>query len=672
MQHHDRRQDIEGLRGIAVLAVLLFHAGFSWFSGGFVGVDVFFVISGFVITKMLCREIQSTGTFGWGRFFAGRVRRLFPAYALTIAVTLLAGFFFLAPAHFHDLSASVMYAAAAIPNFYFWKQSGYFDISSDFRPLLHAWSLGVEQQFYLVWPIVLLIAAKLPSRFVLPAVVVVVGLASFWLTIGFEASSEAKFYLPWFRAFEFAIGSGVYWLERAKMKSVAAEITGIIGMSLIVIAMLEFNGAMVFPSWNALVPCLGAALIIYAGSHSWIGRFLAHRSIVTVGTLSYSIYLVHWPLLVFWRYVKFDELTDLDRCLAIAMTFAIAWPMYRYIEMPVHQGAWAKRMRPTLVGLVGATALGLIAAVAYQPYSNGGWQFRAGEIAKNYPDLARVGEVAFRKSYYGGAATTPNSEIGARPPSILIAGDSHARQYFAGLANLYPPTENGFRVIDQGSCMFRVRRCADFDATVRAFVAHNADGLLFVSQRWDFHKHIALHLGYDAVGRTSPSTLAKFYADRIEAMFEVYALPLDQKIFIMGAIPEVTTLGDVATCLLRPAFFSAVRNCEVSRNEDQAIAFRRQFNESLSDHIEALNLAHGWNIGFGDPFDALCKSGACSQIADGEILYNDHDHLSIVGSTRVIAAFSNRLLDIFPAKLLEHYSYGGFPVQLLHLRGSSH
>lgn len=611
--------------------------------------DVFFVISGFVITSMLCREIDSNGTVDFGRFFAGRIRRLLPAYTLTIAGTFIAGFLLFAPAHFHDLGASIMYAAAAVPNFYFWQQSGYFDISSDFRPLLHTWSLGVEQQFYLVWPVILLAAAKLPSRFA-PAVIAAAGLASLWLNMRFEQDAAAIFYLPWFRVFEFAIGSGIYWLERARPKGIAAEAAGTLGLALICGAIFKFDETVVFPSWNALVPCVGAALIIYAGSRSWVGRLAAHRTIAAIGTLSYSIYLIHWPLLVFWRYAKFDELTNLDRCLAIAVTFAIAWPMYRYVEMPVHHGARARRLSAVSLSLIGAATLALIATAAYLPWSDGGWQFRAGDAARNYPDLATVGEVEFRKSRYGGVATTPNSQIGIQPPSILIAGDSHARQYFTGLADLYPPAASGFRVIDQGSCIFRVRRCADFDAIVREFVAQNAEGLLFVSQRWDFDKHIGLHFGRDAIGRMSATTLAKFYADRIAAIFEIYALPPRQKIFIMGAIPEVTTIGDVATCLLRPTFFSVARSCEASGTRDPAIAFRRQFNKLLSGHIGDLNIAHGWNIDFGDPFDILCTSEVCDQVSEGQILYNDHDHLGIDGSMRVIAAFSDRLLAIFPAE----------------------
>lgn len=662
MPRYDRRQDIEGLRGIAVIAVLLFHAGFSRFSGGFVGVDVFFVISGFVITGLLCREIERTGTVDFSRFVAGRIRRLLPAYALTIVGALIAGFLLFAPAHFYDLSASAMYAAAAIPNFYFWQQSGYFDISSGFRPLLHTWSLGVEQQFYLAWPVVLVVAAKLPSRFAAPSVVVAAGLASIWLNAMFDQNAAAIFYLPWFRVFEFAIGSCVYWLGSVRRKGVAAQAVGTVGLALILGAVFGFDETVVFPSWNALVPCFGTALIIYAGSRSWVGRIAAHRAIAAIGTLSYSIYLVHWPLLVFWRYAKFDELTNLDRCLAIAVTFAIAWPMYRYVEMPIHQGAWSRRLPAASVGLIGATALALIALAAYLPWSHGGWQFRAGDAVRNYPELAAIGEVEFRRSRYGGAATTPDFHTGIQPPSILIAGDSHARQYFAGLADLYPPAESGFRVIDQGSCIFRIERCADFDAVVREFIAQNADGLLFVSQRWDFDKHIGLHFGRAAVGHTSPSTLATFYADRIAAMFEIYALPPRQTIFIMGAIPEVTTLGDVATCLLRPVFFSAAMNCEASREQDPAIAFRRQFNKLLSDHIGRLNLAHGWNIEFGDPFDILCKSGVCDQISGGQILYHDNDHLSIDGSKRVIAAFSDRLQAVFPVEAAGKSAHAAAPL----------
>ncbi len=414
-------------------------------------------------------------------------------------------------------------------------------------------------------------------------------------------------------------------------------------MALVGGSILLFDETTTFPSLNALVPCIGAAVIIYVGHQSWVGRALATHAIVGVGTLSYSIYLVHWPVLVFWRYLKFEELTILDRGLIIALVFVLALPMYRYIEMPLHRGARATRLPPGSVGLASVTAIAFIAATAYLPWSNGGWQFRAGDAAKNYPKLARLGEVAFRKDQYGGATTAPNFAIGFQPPQILIAGDSHSRQYFTGLSDLYPTAEHGFRVIDQGSCIFRVRRCADFDSIVQGFVAQENDGLLFVSQRWDYDKHIAVHFGQDAVGQISANTLANFYADRIAALYAIYALRPMQKIFIMGAIPEVPTFGDVATCLLRPKIFASPRNCETSNEQVKAIAFRKKLNELLSSRIAALNHKHGWQIAFGDPFQALCKSGVCEQVANNQILYNDHDHLSIDGSKRVIAAVADTL-----------------------------
>lgn len=221
----NRRADIQGLRGIAVLAVVLYHAGVPGFGGGFVGVDVFFVISGFVITGVLQREIAATGKVKLSEFYAGRVRRLAPALLATLLGTFVAGFLLLAPAHFHDLSASVVFAALGASNFLFWQQTGYFDISSEFKPLLHTWSLGVEQQFYLVWPFVLIVCSKLPRA---PAVafLIAVGALSLWLNIRYEQDAASIFFLPWFRVFEFVLGAGIFWtsqLRRNDLISLAAS-----------------------------------------------------------------------------------------------------------------------------------------------------------------------------------------------------------------------------------------------------------------------------------------------------------------------------------------------------------------------------------------------------------------------------------------------------------------
>ena len=295
------RPDIDGLRAIAVLSVLAYHLRINMFRGGFVGVDVFFVISGYLISAIILKDIAA-GTFSIVSFYERRVRRIFPALiALFVGTTLLAYFFFL-PTELIGFAKSLLAALFSVSNFYFWRHSGYFSAPVDTKPLIHTWSLAVEEQFYIFLPIFLFLAHRFfPRR--LRTSIVVIALGSFVLSaVGAYRDPTAAFYLPHTRAWELLLGVLISLdVFPAIRGPVLRNVSTICGLGLISAAVFGFSAYTPFPGIAALLPCVGAALIIAAGrsGNSLVGRMLSLKPMVFIGLISYSLYLWHWPIIVF-------------------------------------------------------------------------------------------------------------------------------------------------------------------------------------------------------------------------------------------------------------------------------------------------------------------------------------------------------------------------------------
>lgn len=328
---------VDGLRCLAVLAVLLFHFGVPGLGGGYVGVDVFFVISGYLITGIIVREVTATGRFDFGKFYARRIRRIFPALLATLAATTFLAIASLTPADLAAFGRSLLASAVSLSNFQFWSESGYFDAASKTKPLLHTWSLSVEEQFYLLWPAFLYLCGRLGGRKGLLWGIAVAGLLSFMANhravsageIGYQSD---LFFLPHFRVFEFAIGGlGSFLATRSGLPSWAREAAMLAGLGLIAWSIVHLREGAVFPYANAIAPCLGTLLVILAVDSRVGDVLLANRWAVWGGRISYSLYLVHWPIVVFveqylptvsW-WGKFTLMAALSLLAAVALHYRI-------------------------------------------------------------------------------------------------------------------------------------------------------------------------------------------------------------------------------------------------------------------------------------------------------------------------------------------------------------
>jgi peptidoglycan/LPS O-acetylase OafA/YrhL len=331
------RPDVDGLRAVAVLLVVTFHYFRKEFPGGFIGVDIFFVISGFLITGIVVREIE-VGKFSLLGFYARRVRRIFPALIVVLCAALVLGWLWLLPAAYEQLSSDVVASAAFAANIALWLKSGYFDIESAKKPLLHLWSLGIEEQFYLAWPLLLMLAARL--RLNLLAATAVLGGLSFALNVAMIGPDPvATFYLPFTRAWELLAGGAlaIGW-GRIGHGAAASNLRALAGVVLIAVAAFLLDPNRAFPGWWALLPVTGAALMLSAPMAWGAKRLLSSPIFVWFGLISYPLYLWHWPLRVFFTAIKFNEITLIERWLSIGLSILLAWATYRFIETPIRFG----------------------------------------------------------------------------------------------------------------------------------------------------------------------------------------------------------------------------------------------------------------------------------------------------------------------------------------------
>lgn len=429
------RPDVDGLRAIAVLSVLFFHFGVETFSGGFIGVDVFFVISGFLITRLILDAVGND-SFTYGSFYLRRARRLAPALLFTIFVSFAVGCFIFSPQHLQRLGGSALHGILSISNFFFWSESGYFDADARVKPLLHLWSLSVEEQFYFIWPLTLVLLQKASlSRITTPLIFLLLGVASWafaeWLL---QSDPSGAFYLLPSRIVEFCMGAMMVWLVGINARPWVRELALVIGLLLIGYAAIYFTSQTPFPGTNSLIPCLGTSLALFGGSSRYIGALLRSKAMVFTGLISYSLYLCHWPIYVFYVYVTdSDKLGPLQIGSLTILSFIIATLMYRFVERPfrfARPGPQAV-LASTRFALTSSLIALVMAYLSASSWANGGWYWRfsnSKDIAEIFDlDRLRIETMDYGMKHLGGAAFQVNNR------RILVVGDSHGLSVGMGL-----------------------------------------------------------------------------------------------------------------------------------------------------------------------------------------------------------------------------------------------
>jgi peptidoglycan/LPS O-acetylase OafA/YrhL len=443
------RPDVDGLRALAVLSVLVFHAFPEALPGGFVGVDIFFVISGYLISRIILSDI-GRGTFTFTDFYYRRVRRIFPALTLVLLTVLVVGWAGLSPFDFRQLGVHVAAGAGFVSNIVLWRESGYFDAAAELKPLLHLWSLGVEEQYYLAWPLAFFVF----RRHIQSIIWLILTVAAISFAMNIFATSRmpvAAFYLPPTRVWELMVGSAIAYAQVftppssgratgvavATMSSTRSNVLSAIGVALVATALVLVDRNREFPGWWALLPVGGAALIICAGPDAWFNhRVLSNRVAVAIGLVSYPLYLWHWPLLTYARIFNDGEHpSPIVRIGTLLTSTLLAWLTYRYVEQNVRHApatSWARGPVPAFATLM--TALGIYGLLVFGDIS----QSRSAAVAR----VAAVSE-AFDDWNYRGDRTI-EGDVDA---TVLFFGDSHMEQYLPRISKLMDERSQRVRTV---------------------------------------------------------------------------------------------------------------------------------------------------------------------------------------------------------------------------------
>lgn len=635
-----RRPDIQGLRAVAVLLVAFFHGGLP-VPGGFVGVDVFFVISGFVITGMIYRERSATGSFRLGHFYFRRFKRLTPALALTVAVTMVLSFCLMSPFEVQQKAASAGAAAMLlVANFEIARSTGdYFAQPAKVNPMLHTWSLSVEEQFYLVFPTLLLIGWALSKRGtgrsqLTILLVSTVSAISFWLAVAKPGGQTATqmnitgFYSPFTRAWEFAVGAllALALTSRAFRSDKLAELLAWLGVALLVVSAAKIDEATPFPSTWTLLPVSGTLLLIAAGTQhkTSIGRLLTLPPVVKLGDWSYSIYLWHWPLDVFA--VQLWPESSYATVLATILAILIAAASYRWVEQPI------RRLPP----LNRARSSALIAAVVIPPVllaelaifaANDFWlpRYRSGVIptahrgSTDWDDFYQfLGRVSFpcadqasRESavQWKGLSHCRQSKANSRV-DIAVIGDSHSEHLFLGLAEALPD-KNILYYMANG---LPVESTKGMSEVIANFASDPATGTIIINGDWPSR----------GIGRGSQlATTLKAFASK------------GKSVFVTDDVPWFRF--DAVACKYRIAPILPFAKCSESRQRfDDDYATYYPALKSTVDAIPGVTLL--------ETAQNFCDKYTCRMNLGDSLLFRDSNHLNETGS-RFLAG---RMLADFP------------------------
>ena len=610
------RPDIDGLRAVAVGAVLLYHANIPYVTGGFVGVDIFFVISGYLITSIIIREIAA-GAFSLTRFYERRARRILPALFATIAFCSVVGALILLPSEFENLSWQILGAALFTANIVFWQQTSYFSSAADSNLLLHTWSLGVEEQFYILVPLLLMALYRFAPRWTKPALVLLT-LGSLLLCIALTPSRPSTaFYMLHTRAWELGFGSILaLGIVPAVRNRALAEALGAAGMAMILIAVFTFDGKMNFPGSAAILPVLGAALVLHTGQHSLAGRALSNRVCLFLGLISYSLYLWHWPIFVA------ADLSNaptglLPSIILIVVATAVAWVSWRFIETPFRS---PKRvpLRPLWVGSGAGFASYVAVAVGFA--SLDGWpeRFSTDELryVRALQDISPLRDECHLsrglrpiESFCRMGADAPDSE------RLIVWGDSHAVEISYAMSEVVPVTSITYSACAPliGFVNPRQPMCA----------SHNAAVLDALSSR-QTPATVLLALHTSSYFRNDP-----LFENRLKQTLSALTAAGHQPV-VLGPTPGTgenlpksfarggpTEVSD-ADNLLRPPGLEAM--LERVTRETGAILIK--------------------------PSDLLCGDTTCSLLVDGNPVLFDHHHPSLAMARKlapvVVAAIEQK------------------------------
>jgi peptidoglycan/LPS O-acetylase OafA/YrhL len=625
-EHLTYRPDIDGLRAFAVMSVVVFHAFPSLLPGGFVGVDIFFVISGFLISSIMFTALNDQ-RFSFIDFYARRVNRIFPALIVVLLTTFGFAWFILFNDELDQLGKHLLRAAAFLSNFILWHESGYFDNAAETKPLLHLWSLAIEEQFYIVWPLMVWVLWRWKVwRWYVIGFLAVASLS--WNVYQSQHDLTHDFYSPLTRFWELLSGALLaYWMfaQRPSNHNASAawvrtaNLRASIGAVLLLYAVFVIDGSRQFPGGWALLPVIGAVLLISGGQQGWINRAVfARTSMVWLGTISYPLYLWHWPVFSFARIVVGETPPVWMRSISLLTSILLAWLTYRFIERPIRFG-WRLRYKSWVL----VCAMLCVGVLGYLTHKADGYPQRA--IMENLQVFHEgdIGHDTFheyhRLHFFTCADPILQKDAGRwkdlvrcfqshqeGPVTLLLLGDSHAEHLFLGIAQQLPKVNVGF--YGKGALPLLSK---DEFRSIFDHVLNNGDiRQVVISTMWASHKDELIQ------GKTLSGELG----------LVVQALQASgKKVYLTDDLPQFEF--DPQRCQFkRPLTQSTKCEAPMSAYQAQRKQYMSELNEVLARHAD---------VGWIDLSSLMCKEATCSMAPNGQLLYRDNNHLNILGSKYV-------------------------------------
>jgi peptidoglycan/LPS O-acetylase OafA/YrhL len=614
--------EVDGLRALAVLPVLFFHSGWAVFSGGYVGVDVFFVISGYLITGILAAELADN-RFSILNFYERRIRRIMPCLLAVIVASSIAAALLLVPLDFRDFAKSVVATLFFASNVLFFRQSGYFDDASDLKPMLHTWSLAVEEQYYIFFPILLWLIHRYARNRMFLVLLPLAALsfaASVW---GVRHAPAFTFFMAPTRVWELFAGAVLaLGLIPAVERRAVRELFSWAGVGLIVYAIIVFTESTRFPGLNALFPVVGAVLLIQFARGTSVGWLLSGKGPVFVGLISYSLYLWHWPIIVFAQYRLGHQLSGLETLAAIVASLAVATLSWRYVERPFRVKGLILRRR-IFQGAAAATA-GLV-ALAVAGVASNGW-------AGRFPaDVVRLEKFANAHSPRRGECHRDEGNVfpmeesciygAGTPPTFAVWGDSHAIELSYALGEVAKRHRLSLLQFTYSSCApalgleITIRpHCREYNDEVAAYLGkERAISTVFLVAAYRAHRG---HFAQFADGWRK--TVAQLLA-------------AGKRVVLVYPVP--TAEASVPRTLARYAASGASLD-----------AFHIDKQQYLADNADAFQLLDSFtegNILRVYPHERLCQGDVCIVQAGGTPLYYDNQHLSVPGAAYLEPLFES-------------------------------
>ena len=660
--HPKYRPDIDGLRAIAVLAVVGFHAFPGHLKGGFIGVDIFFVISGFLISTIIFSSLNHDN-FSITEFYSRRIKRIFPALLLVLTACYLFGWVALFANEYRQLGKHIFGGAGFISNLVLWKESGYFDNLAETKPLLHLWSLGIEEQFYIIWPLLLYFAWKRKMNSL--SILLAVCLISFALNINrVHRDVVGAFYAPQTRFWELLLGSILAYLtlhsakylamfarihlqlknSRAPFVKILARsnilvlsntVRSFLGGALIILGLLLIIKERPFPGWWALLPSLGAVLLISAGPNSGLNRLvLSNKLLVWFGLISFPLYLWHWPLLAFAHIVEGEVPSSTIRILIILLSIVLAWLTYELIEKPIRRHGQKTVVASLLVLMAGVGSLG------FSCYMHNGIPSRSTVIEAEKINSQFVGPLwkytkndiclkrfpfSEAKDYGWWFCMLSRDE----KPSLLLLGDSISNQLYAGL------TQNSnfakYTILSIGTC-----DVAEVDPSqlTKNYTTSPCSGDRTLHQQQFINDIIEKNsdsLKYVILGVSMPSMLLDpKYIARLKNRVDFIE---KNHIKVMIFIRPIGFKDNIQSCFARPFKLVPPKKCETSLAQRIEVA---NYYKPLREYFAKSNP----DVLFFNQNDIFCNNEKCSMVRDGMPLMRDDVHMSEFASIEVSKIFA--------------------------------